>query len=129
MKQALVNHLLAAAGLTALVGQRISWVTRPQASQLPSVSLQKISGNPIYVDEGESGLSRTRIQIDAWGADFDSADQVAQQIHIRLSGAAFTRDGVTFRLSHKDNERDNVEQGAGGEVFYVVRQDFFILWK
>ena len=44
MEEALVAYLLANAGLTAIVGNRINWTTRPQGAAVPAVVLTKVSG-------------------------------------------------------------------------------------
>jgi hypothetical protein len=131
MEEAFTNYLLGASGLTALVGPRITWATRPQASALPSVVLHKITSQPIYSDEGESGLTSARMQIDCWGATYAAAKGVARQVMARLSGggASFTQSNFEFQASFAEDEQDSFERGAGGEDLYRVRLDFIIWYK
>lgn len=131
MEEAFTNYLLGATGLTDLVGQRITWATRPQASALPVIVLNKISGAPEYADEGEVGLLSARIQIDCWGETYAAAKGVAREVMTRLSGggASFTQEGMEFQAAFNEDGQDSFERGAGGEDLYRVRLDFIIWYK
>lgn len=127
MEEALPKYLLASSGLTALIGQRIDWAARPQASALPALVLHMISGAPEYDDDGEVGLFTARIQFDCWGATYLAAKNVARQVKARLSGKAFVQDGIEFQAAFFENEQDSRESAAGAEELYRVRLDC-ILW-
>lgn len=131
MEEAFTNYLLVSSGLTDLVGPRITWATRPQASSLPALVLHKISGAPEYSDEGEAGLFSARIQIDCWGGTYAAAKGVAREVMARLSGdgAAFTQEGIEFQAVFNEDGQDSFERGAGGEDLYRHRLDFIIWYK
>ncbi len=131
MEEAFTQYLLGSTDLTDLVGQRITWATRPQASALPSIVLHKISGAPEYSDEGEAGLFSARIQIDCWGSTYAAAKGVGREVMARLSGggASFTQEGMEFQASFNEDEQDSFERGAGGEDLYRTRLDFIIWYK
>lgn len=131
MEEAFTNYLLGSTDLAALVGERITWATRPQASLLPAIVLHKISGAPEYADEGEVGLLSARIQIDCWGGTYAEAKAVAREVMARLSGdgAAFNQDNIEFLSCFNEDEQDSFERGTGGEDLYRVRQDFSIWYK
>jgi len=131
MEEAFTNYLLGSTGLAELVGPRITWATRPQASALPAIVLHKISGAPEYSDEGEAGLASARIQVDCWGPTYAAAKTVARQVMARLSGdgAAFNQDGIEFQAAFNEDGQDSFERGAGGEDLYRHRLDFGIWYK
>lgn len=129
MEEAFVTYLLGSAGLTALIGQRADWAIRPQASSLPQLVLHVIDSAPYYTDEGPSGLSSARIQIDCWGRTYAESKTVARQIMNRISGVTFTEGGITFQLSHCVDQNDDFDRGAGDEEFYRVRLDFIVIFK
>jgi len=70
------SYLLAASAIAEFVGNRITWATRPQASAFPAIVLQVIDGVPVYADEGETGLTATRVQADCWGRDYVSLPKI-----------------------------------------------------
>lgn len=134
MEEALVAHLLAFGTLAALVGQRITWATRPQASALPAVVLSKVDGIPDYTMAGPSGLVAARIQVDSWGTTYAEARGVGRQVEARLSGLDVSiGDGnspeVLTHLSggFMQGDRDDFELGAGGADLHRVSQDY-IIW-
>jgi hypothetical protein len=131
MEEAFTNYLLTSVGLGILVGPRITWGVRPQASALPAIVLHKIDGSPQYADEGEVGLFTARIQIDNWGVTYASAKNVSREAMARLSGggAAFTYDNFDFDISFNESGQDTFELGDGGEHLYRVRLDFTIWYK
>ncbi len=126
MEEALTNYLLTDASITGLVGNRITWSVRPQASALPSIVLQVIDGVPVYADEGEMGLTATRVQADCWGRDYASAKQVARAVKARLSGVRVTVGSIEFQAVFTDSEQDLFERGQGGDELYRTAMDFMV---
>lgn len=126
----MTSLLLGSSGLTALVGQRITWATRPQAHALPAIVLHKIDGAPVYSDEGESGLFSARVQIDAWASTYAAARGVARQVMAVLSGygPADPVTGIEFQGVFAEDESDSFEEATGGVRLYRVRGDF-IVWS
>jgi len=123
MEEALTSYLLADAGVAGLVGSRTTWSARSQASALPAIVLQVIDGAPVYTDEGETGLTATRVQADCWRRDYASAKQVARALKARLSGARVTTGGVEFQAVFADSEPDLFERSQGGEELYRTSMD------
>lgn len=132
MENALTNFLLGSNGITSLVGQRITWTSRPQASALPAIVLHKISSAPQYSDEGESGLFSSRVQVDCWAKDGNgtsgdtSARAVAAAVKARVSGLRQTSGGIEFQAIFVEDEQGTFEQGAGSEELYRYRVDLTI---
>ncbi len=127
MEEAVTAHLLASAGVTALVGQRVTWLERPQASALPAIVLQRIGGQPDYAMDGPTGLAQSRVQVDCWGGAYATAKAVARAVVEGLSGASFAGSGMTVHGTFFDNERDFIESDAADVRLYRTSLDF-ILW-
>ncbi len=124
MEEMLITKLLATSGLTSLVGDRISWGSREQAAALPAVTLNTISGGPLYSDEGEVGLDDVRVQIDCWASTVTAAKAVGRAVRAAISG--FHDD--FFRYITLDAIRDMRESGANQTDYeYRVSMDFIIL--
>jgi hypothetical protein len=85
MEQSLIQRLLSNSGLSALVSNRVHPGSRPQGSALPAIVLNRISGGPGYADDGETGLTNARIQIDCWAATYRQAKLVARAVTASLS--------------------------------------------
>lgn len=107
MEAALIAKLLASAGITALVGQRINWGRRNQAEALPAIVLHRIDGAPDYHLTGASGIVESRVQVDCWGASYGSAKAVTRAVEAVVSAAHFTQGAVRFDAILIVDERDS----------------------
>lgn len=107
MEEALVAKLLASAGVTALVGNRINWTRRPQGNATPAVVLNMIDGSPGYTLAGPDGLYRNRVQVDCWAKTYAQAKLTARAVDAALSGFKGVSGGVSFRAVFIDSERDD----------------------
>ena len=58
----------------------------PQDAQLPAGTYQRISTTRGYTHGGDDHLPSIRMQVDCWGADPDSADDVAAAVTLATSG-------------------------------------------
>ena len=125
----LIGYLLADSGVAAIVGTRITPVSRTQGDPLPALTVTRVSGAPLYADEGEVGLTNARIQVDSWGSTYTSAKDLAAAVLTRLSAVQDVLQGsTTFIYITMDNEQDFREGGAGEpEYLFRVSQDF-IVW-
>jgi hypothetical protein len=79
--------LIAAGGVTALVGQRISPVTRDQAETTPCVTLELISLVPQNHLAGAPTLDANSVQLDAWATTYAGAQEVADACRVALEAA------------------------------------------
>lgn len=107
MEAALIAKLLASAGITAQVGQRITWARRDQGGTLPAIVLNRIDGVPDYHLSGPSGLVESRVQVDCWGSSYGAAKAIARAVEAVVSGARFTQGGVRFDAILIVDERDS----------------------
>ncbi|MPZ58440.1 MAG: DUF3168 domain-containing protein [Rhizobiales bacterium] len=131
IRPALRTFLLADSAVAAAVGgTRIYPVVLPQGQVLPSVVFARISGLGDHHMQGASGLTRPRMQIDAWARTADEASTLADLVKFRLDGdrspmgagaAQVQVQGVFF-----DSERDDYDSES--KLFRVSR-DYFIWWE
>jgi len=125
METALTSLLLAHTALTTLVWQRITFNNRQQATGLPAVVLNRISGERIYHMGGSSNLTQSRIQIDCYGATWPQAKSVARAVISRLSGFNGTATASVIRAAMLDSERHFFD-GEDPEAVHRVSLDFNI---
>ena len=124
----LIDYLKGYSALTALVSSRIYPMQRPQAQSLPSITVTRISGNPVYSDEGEAGIEQVRVQIDVWGSTYGQAKAAAGAVRDRLSGTRdVTQGSTTFVLIDLEDERERQEGGSNvSEYLFSVSLDWLI---
>jgi hypothetical protein len=124
MEELLLAVLQASTPLVALVGTRMNWGSREQAAALPAVTLNKVSGGPLYADEGEVGLDEVRVQIDTWASSFSASTAVAREVRAQISGY----EDANFPYISLDVVRDLREGGANQAAYeYRVSMDFIVL--
>jgi hypothetical protein len=128
MEEGLIQKLLATSGVTALVSQRVYPGSMPQASPLPSIVMNRVSGAPLYTDQGECGLASARVQIDCWAQTYTGAKQVARAVITSLSAFAGTSSGFTFQYVMVDDERDFREGGSNSNEYLFRTSIDLIVW-
>jgi hypothetical protein len=108
METALRARLIAAAPVVALVGQRITWVERPQAAGLPAITLQNVTDERAQSFSGFDGLQPGYVQIDVWALSYAAGKAIKDAVIAALvpagiqSGVRFDRGFVSARdLSEK----------------------------
>jgi hypothetical protein len=70
-------RLLSNAELTSLLGQRVTWGGRPQASALPAIVLTKAAPGQDWTHAGPDPLVNPWVQADIYAADFPTAGAVS----------------------------------------------------
>lgn len=126
MEEELRTILLGTGALTAIVGSRVDWSTRPQGTALPAVTLHVVSGAEGYTLKSRDGLLKSRVQIDCWGVTYASAKTTSRAVITALSGA---RDGG-FRGMFHESTRDDREGGTNeADRPFRVGLDFSVNWK
>jgi len=94
-KGALRARALAAAPVTALVGQKVTWVSRPQASALDALTFQRIFEDIPQHMGGFMGLNGALVQLDSWATTYDRANAIIDAA-IEALVPAETSNGVRF---------------------------------
>lgn len=102
---ALRARLTAAAPVTALVGQRVYWVDRPQASSLPAITLQTITEGRTQHMKGFDGFNSSLVQVDCWGTAYGDVRKIAEAVIAALVPEN-TSNGVRFARAFVDSIRD-----------------------
>lgn len=123
IEEALYTYLIAHAGLSALVGDRVYPLVAPQDATYPLVVYQRISGIRIHSHSGPSGLASPRFQFSAWGESFSDAKNVAEQVRLALDGYAGTMGSLAVGACLIATELDQYEPDTG---LYRTILDFFI---
>ena len=129
MEESFVALLLADAGTTALVGNRMNWNARPQGNALPAIVLTNVSRQTDYHSQGPSGYVQSRVQVDCYGATYGSSIALSRAVQARLSGLRMVQGGTHFLGVFVDSERQSYEEGSGGVWMHRVSIDFMVHHK
>jgi hypothetical protein len=106
---ALRARLIAAASVTALVGQRVYWVDRPQADSLPAITLQTIMEDRPQTMAGFAGLDVSTVQMDVWGTTYSQVQALKEAALAAVIGEDTSND-IRFARAFIDSIRDLGEQ-------------------
>lgn len=120
MEEALIAYLLADAGVTAVVGDRVTPGQRQQGGDLPAAVVHLIGADTQYDDAGTTGLVSSLIQVDCWGDTYAAAKQAARAIKTALKNFDGTTGGVDFQAVFLEREQDFAPSG-GGQAEYPHR--------
>jgi hypothetical protein len=128
VEKGIIAKLLATSGVTSLCSDRIYPGSVPQADPLPAVVVNKISGAPLYTDDGQAGLQSDRVQVDAWAASFLASKTISDAFKAALSGFSGSAGGVTIEFAMIENERDDREGGSNASEYRFRSSVDFIVW-
>ncbi len=129
MESDFINLIVSDTTVAGFVGSRVRPVVMSQGEQMPAVVVARVSGGPLYVDEGEVGLEEARIQVDCWSLDYTECKLLAAAIVSRLDQFSGEHGDTTFSLSMLDDERDMSESGANAAEYPMRISLDFIVWK
>jgi len=108
--------LAGAAPVTAICGQNIDSLVRPQAVALPSVTVQAIAVTPINGINGWYGLDGNLAQLDSWAATYTQAHELAAACRTAMQDAGHTM----------ESEFDNYDPAAELAGVYRVTQEYSV---
>lgn len=134
MEEALVARLRATSAIstkTATFGGRaaIDWVSRPDRSGLPAVTLQGVDSGAIYSHGNQTDLENKRVQIDCWASTYGAARLLARAIITELETSE-TIGGIRFDTGFLVADRDMMAEDLDGGVrVYRVSLDFSLWYK
>jgi len=129
IEAAVIAHLLADAGVEALVEDRVFPVSLPQGARLPSVVVARVDGAPLLADDGPSGLSNPRLQIDCWGSSYASAKALARAVTSSLNAYSGDMAGLDVPHVELEAERDMPREGGSNQSEYRYRVSLdFLVW-
>lgn len=125
MQAGLRARLLADGDVASMVGARIYWVERPQAADLPAITLQVISDPRPQHLKGLEGARGTTIQCDCWAATYASALTLARAVIAALLPPATVED-KKFGGAQITGQRDLSETADSGPSIHRQSVDFII---
>lgn len=126
LEEGLYSYLTATAGITALVGTRVYAFRIPQHMTLPCLTVQRISTARTHTHDssGATGLARTRVQFDAWAADYSTAKSISDALRAALNGKKGTLSGAyTIQAALIEEESPELEPQSN---LYRSRSDYMI---
>lgn len=128
MEEALVDLLLANAGVAAALERRVWWARAPQGTPArPYCVLRVISDPPDYHMGGASGLVRSRVQADVYGETFEQARTARRALTAAISGYRGPAGARNFQGAFIDGGRDLPDEDDAGDHLFAVSFDI-ILW-
>jgi len=130
LETAIIAKLLQTPAVVALCGSRIYPGSVPKGEPMPAIVVNKISGAPLYTDDGQAGLESDRVQVDAWGETYTDAKPLADAFKSTscLSGFAGQVAGIEIKFSMIDAERDDREGGSNATAYRFRTSVDFIVW-
>jgi len=128
MEGELIDLLLTHAPIAAIVGTRVYPARRAQGSAFPAIVVTRVSGQPLYADDGEVGLQDARVQIDSVAMTYTEAKNLAQAVRARLTAFSGVHGDVNFSYIMLDEERDLPESGANAAEYTTRVAMDFIVW-
>lgn len=133
MEEAFTNLLTTAsgAGIALLPGVPVNWGLHPQGAALPGLVLTVVSDQQGYTQDGESGLQRASVQIDAYGGDAGTVLRLGREIRAVLSGYRAAAAGGFFEGIFLVARRGPAREGGTNEAERPFRMsmDFDVNWR
>lgn len=124
MEEALIAHLLADSGVTALASTRLYWTIAPSAVAKPFATLLKVDGIRDTPLGGPNGFQQSRVQIDCYGTTFASAKTLARAVETAIAAGRFTVGSIEFQACFLVTERDGYEDDPSTEDLFRTSLDF-----
>lgn len=123
MEELLRAALLANTALTALVGQRVTWLVRPQSSALPAVTLQVASAPRTYHMAGPDDLVAYLVQVDVWGGTYASMKQASRAVVAAMHALNAPPLQAFVDSEFESAERQDGPDASSSTTFYRTRLD------
>ena len=106
LRDGLVAHLKANAGVAALVVDRVYHEGMPQNVVYPAVAYAKTSVERFQTLAGPSSLVKARVGVDVWAKTSASAIAVAEAVKLALDGVTGSLGGTSIQSCTYDSEAD-----------------------
>jgi len=128
LRAALLEYLGADAAITALVGARIYWQRRPQASALPCLVCSRVTGGYGHTLDGGSGHAQPTVQISALAASNAAAEDIAEAVRDAMQGFAglWGSTLVTSVILQNEIDLDDPDQVGGDINTHEIALDYEI---
>ncbi len=124
LETGLVALLKSDSAVASLCGTRIFPLLLPDSPILPSVTYQTISSVSQYTNDGATGFTINRIQVDVWAASYMVVKTLSDAIREVLAGYSdILPDGTQILNIMQDNVTDLYEDQA---YLYRVQTDWLV---
>lgn len=104
-------------------GQKVTNLDRPQGTDLPAITLQRVAGERPQTHDGFD-LSFTRVQLDAWAATPAQARAIVDDA-VAVLAPRNTSNGIRFDRMFFEGERDTTER-LGTQTIYRTGIDLLV---
>lgn len=135
MEEALRAYILAIAGMSSHVANRVDWMLSPQGRPYPSVILYLIDEQRPMNLAGPGSWQNCRVQIDVWDTTHKKARDIANLIAAPaakggMHGLRDTLSGIRFRIFIIDRDASTDEDKAEtGGIRHRSRLDLNVWWS
>jgi hypothetical protein len=119
---ALRARAIGASGVTAIVGQRVYWVERPQATALPAITFQIIDDPREQTMAGFQSRLFVLVQADVWALSYATA-KAGKEALIAALTPEVTANGIRFGTATNISARDLSER-TETQFIYRLSIDF-----
>ena len=137
MQTNLIDLLLSHEPLTDLLAKDsednvplINWLTRPDGTGMPAITLETVSTTPQYDQQGHGGFEPTRVQFDIWSGAYGQGREVYKVLRAFLDPEQYTpriQDETHFDRFILDGDRDlPAADLPSGRVYHIAVD--FIIW-
>lgn len=109
MEEAITALLLGHPGITGMVGDRVNWSARPDDTDIPALTLHRVTGRRGATMTGRSDLESSTVQIDAWGKTFKEAKLLGRAVVTALPHSRTLTGGIVLQGIFIDGESDSFE--------------------
>lgn len=123
LETSLIQYLLSASAVAALVDDRIYPIVMPQTTDAdeviyPAITIQLISDVEEFSQSGPSNLARAIVQINSIGELYLEAKELAAAVRDALNGIRGDMEGTTVQGCFRSNETES--QDRDYKIFTVM---------
>ena len=119
MEAALRTRLKNASAVTAIVGNRIDWDVRPQATALPALVLETVIGNNPQHMQGYTGFTDTVVQFNCFAKSKKAAVELREAVQAAIVPEA-TVGGVEFLRATEITRRQRPSNTDTGFIHHEI---------
>lgn len=128
IRQSIYTFLTGHGLITAIVGTNIFYGYAPSGTPSPFIVYQQIDSIPEHHQGGDSGMGRTRIQIDCYSTDADQTETLAHAVRRALDGYRDSIGSTFINAITLENRLDGMEGPSDGSEIRTFRStlDFIV---
>ena len=130
IEQGLVAHLLADAGVSALIGNRVHPGAIPQDGAIPAVVYLRVSSARSVDLDGPSDFVQVRMRLDLWDNTYGGSKALGDAVRAALNGVGLASPKLLgaepVQLVYLDNDGD-LPDFEGDRRDYRVSQDWIVI--